>query len=191
MTHADAGVKRKDFSMDIFSMLQHKLGESDLLTEIASRLGVEQREVVETAEEGLPAMLEGMRRNAASKDGAASLSQAIAEHARQNVNSVQDVDQTDGQKILGHIFGGDNSDLGQRAGLFDQKKGGILAMLAPILMNLLGKRQAQPSNDSGFADLGSILGGGEGGGLMGGLKGFLDKDGDGRILDDLGDMFRR
>ena len=177
--------------MDIFSMLQGKLGNSDLLSDIAAKLGVEQREVVETAEDGFPAMLEGMRRNASSAEGAASLSKAIADHAKANVNSVQDVDQTDGRKILDHIFGGQNTEIGQRAGLFDTKKSGILSMLAPILMNMLGQRQQQPSSDGCLVDLGSILGGGEGGGLMGSLKGFLDKDGDGKILDDLGDMFRR
>lgn len=181
--------------MDIFSMLQSKLGGSDLLSEIASTLGLEQKEVVETAEEGFPAMLEGLRRNASSTDGAASLSKAIADHAKVNVNSVQDVDRVDGRKILGHIFGGDNAAIGQRVGLNDTKKSGILEMLAPILMNILGQGQQRPSADDGLIDLGSLLGGGKGGGkgggLMDSLKGFLDKDGDGKIIDDLGDMFRR
>lgn len=176
--------------MDILSMLQGKLGEGDLLGEIASSLGLEQREVEQTAREGLPAMMEGMRRNAESgTEGAASLAKALADHARDDVRSVRDVDVDDGRKILGHIFSGSNEPLAQKAGIFDQKKGGILSMLAPILMSALGQKTTE--QNVGISDLGSIFGGGSGGGILGSLTGFLDKDKDGSIMDNLGDLFKR
>lgn len=180
--------------MDILSMLQGKSGGGDLLSQIASQLGLEQREVEETTKESLPVILEGLRRNASSTEGAASLSKALADHAKANVRDVQDVDAEDGRKILGHIFGGENEQLAQQAGIFDSKKGGILAMLAPILMNMFGQQKEQSGID--ISDLGAIFGGGSGGGLLDSLTGMLGggdqkkKEGGG-LLDSLGDLFKR
>ncbi len=100
-----------------------------------------------------------------------------------------------GGAILGHIFGGGReraeAGLGQASGL-GANAGGLLQMLAPIVMSFLAHRVNTGGMDAG--GLGQMLGqdsanaqrrGAPGGDL---LSGLLDQDGDGQL--GLGDLIK-
>ncbi|MEO8003136.1 MAG: DUF937 domain-containing protein [Arenimonas sp.] len=97
--------------------------------------------------------------------------------------------QNAGESILRHIFGGQQQratqGLGQTTGLGGQGAKQLLAILAPIVMQILAKKMQ--SNNWSPAQLGGALGQqrqqvAQEGGLAGGLmNAVLDKDGDGDV----------
>ena len=102
---------------------------------------------------------------------------------------------SDGMAILGHVFGQKQqrvaNGVSQVGGIDGQQSSQLMAMLAPMLMAVLGKMM---SNRGGGADvLGGLLGGESrqmqqqagGGGLLGAV---LDRDGDGDV--DLADLMQ-
>ena len=104
------------------------------------------------------------------------------------------MDLQDGQKMLGHILGGKKnqveSSISKSSGLSSSQVTGLLAMLAPVLIGMLGKKKKEEniSKDSLpdlTGSLGKILSGGSGNGLMDMAKNILDKDQDGSFVDDL------
>jgi hypothetical protein len=94
-----------------------------------------------------------------------------------------------GESILRHVFGGQQQratqGLGQATGLGGQGANQLLAILAPIVMQILAKKMQ--SNNWSPTQLGSALGQqrqavAQEGGLAGGLmNAVLDKDGDGDV----------
>lgn len=99
---------------------------------------------------------------------------------------------TNGAGILGHILG-DRQDaaaqaVSQRSGLDMGSVLKLLPILAPILMQVLGK--VKNTNGLGAGDLAGVLGGAaqqhsQQSGIGGMLSGILDRDGDGSVMDDL------
>lgn len=99
-----------------------------------------------------------------------------------------------GESILRHVFGGQQQratqGLGQATGLGGQGAGQLLAILAPIVMQILAKKTQQ--NNWSPEQLGGALGqqrqavSQEGGIASGLMNAVLDKDGDGDV--DLSDM---
>ena len=79
--------------------------------------------------------------------------------------------------------------ISQISGLNSGKAGNLMAMLAPIVMGMLGKQKRQRNLDTG--GLASILANAAGaqrqsGGLVTSLiSGLLDQDGDGSSVDDM------
>lgn len=97
-----------------------------------------------------------------------------------------------GAGILGHIFGGRRGQaeqgLGQTTGLGSAGAGQLLAMLAPIVMAVLGNMTRKQGLDAN--GLSGVLGQERNrlqqGGIGGLLTGVLDRDGDGQIgLDEM------
>ena len=150
------------------------------LNAISRRTKVAKEDVAKVLSAGIPALVGGMRRNAGAEAGAASLSKALADHSSADVSNPADflknADLKDGKKILGHVLGDDQKglvdELSRAAGVTKGKTGTILALVAPLLLSLLG---SQNSGSSGglLGMLGGLLGGGQssGGSLLGGLLG--------------------
>lgn len=168
------------------------------IDQIASQLGVDPSEARRAVEEGGATILSGLQANAQTPDGAAAIEKALGQHGSEISGGRVDlnaVDTTDGQKILGHIFGGQEQAVAQK--LTDEPKtagidfGKLLPMLAPIVMGLIANSQKSQAptqtpaeGGGGIGDLiGGLLGGGAGGsgggtpggidigGLLGGLLG--------------------
>jgi hypothetical protein len=109
-------------------------------------------------------------------------------------NSSASASPSAGESILRHVFGGQQQratqGLGQATGLGGQGAQQLLAILAPIVMQILAKKTQ--SNNWSPTQLGNVLGQqretvAEEGGLAGGLmNAVLDKDGDGDV--DFSDM---
>ena len=149
------------------------------IDQIASQLGVDQSEARRAVQEGGATILTGLKANAQTPDGAAALEKALAGHGNEVSGGAIDlnaVDTADGQKILGHIFGGQQNEVARK--LSDEPKtagidfGKLLPILAPIILGLIanqrkGQAPTQTSPAGGGGGLGDLIGGLLGGGASG------------------------
>ena len=165
------------------------------IDQIAAQLGVDPSEARRAVEEGGATILSGLQANAQTPDGAAAIEQALGRHGGEISGGAIDLnalDTADGEKILGHIFGGQKQAVAQK--LTDEPQtagidfGKLLPILAPIIMGLIANSQkssapaagTQAPSGGGIGDLiGGLLGGGGSGGAapggidIGGLLGGL------------------
>lgn len=190
--------------MDLSELLNSAIGQS-IVRNVAGQLGVDENQASSAVSMAIPAILAGMTRNAQSQDGAASLNKALeSKHDGSLLENLSGMLQghtselqSDGDGILGHVFGNNRTvveqGIAKKSGISLSKIGPLLAIVAPIVMAYLGKEKRQTNTGAGgLGDLlGGLLGGAtqqrstSGGGLMDMLGGILDKDGDGNPLDDL------
>ena len=159
------------------------------ISDLASRLGVDEATARQAVDEALPALLGGMGANAQDPAGAASLERAVQQHPPQlfegGVN-LDEVDEQDGDKIVHNVFGTNTDQVVQKLGSAGGPDQGIIAkllpILAPIVLSFLAgkfmnrQQQAPGQADAAGAEsgggigdiLGGLLGGGGGGGGAGG-----------------------
>lgn len=190
--------------MDLTNILGALTG-NDAIGAISQNLKIDSNKVSSVIANALPAFMGAMQQNASTEGGAASLIKALGDHAGSAGNIISNLkatDLTDGNKILGHIFGGNLTNIiggiSKKSGVDSGGVTKILALLAPSLLALLGKgQQSSNTNAAGLAGmLGMVLGGASSGSNAGGLGSILgaamkDKDGDGKpdILGGLGSIF--
>lgn len=180
----------------MFDMLQGQLS-GGALAQVSQRLGADQGQTQQAVAAALPMLLGALARNAAKPEGAAALHQALTrDHDGSALNdlaaSVNRSDLTDGNAILGHVFGKRRgtveTGVSRLSGLDGARTGQLMAMLAPLVMGALGRTQREKGLDA--SGLASALAGERQGvekatGGLGGLTALLDADGDGQIADDL------
>lgn len=167
------------------------------IAKIASQLGIGPEQARAAVGQAVPVLLGGLARNARDEQGASALQRALGDHAGLDLGAVLGSvlgGGGDGGAILGHVFGAQRGrvaeGLGQSSGIGAAGAGQLMAMLAPLIMGVLGRRtQAQGSGNGG---LGSMLGRelqGLGQSKQGGLlASILDQDGDGQL--GLGDLLK-
>ena len=183
--------------MDFMSLIKDQLNNPEILSQLGKTVGADADQVSKVTQLGLPALLEGLNRNAQTPDGAQALATALDQHKDDSVNDLsgflQNVDQNDGAKILSHVFGGKKdkvqNNLAKQTGLQSGQVSGLLTQLAPMLLGALGNQKKEDNLDAGgiaslLPSLGSLLGGSNSGGLSG-IASLLDADKDGDIMDDL------
>lgn len=163
------------------------------IRQLADQLGVDETAAEQAARQALPALLGGMQANAADPQGAASLERALSQHLGTSVGGLdlRNVDTTDGDQIVGHIFGDNREQVVNRLGARGAGEGlmgKLLPMLAPLVLSwlagkFLGGAQKTPaggtattSSRGGLEDLlpgasGGASGGGGLGDLLGGILG--------------------
>ena len=171
--------------------------------------GASTQQTSSAAENIMEVLLGGVARNAASPDGAKALNNALEnDHDGGILDNLQDIlagqkqaqnpRAVNGAGILKHILGNKQSSIidaiSKQNGLNSNQTGNLMTKLAPILLGVLGKqKRSQGLDASAISDLlrgerqqqqqrqsSSPIGG------M--LKSFIDQDGDGNIMDDLGGM---
>ena len=158
------------------------------LDQIAGKLGVDGDTARATVATALPSLVAGMQNNASSPEGAQALQSAIQQHDASLLDNgldIEAVDVNDGQKIVNHVLGENQSALvsqlsnaapaGLDLGALVQK---ALPLLAPIVMSFLAKNSASAGSEAssgGGLDIGGMLGGLLGGGQQG--AGGLDLGG--------------
>ena len=143
------------------------------MSQLAGQLGVDEQTAEQATRQALPALLGGIQANTDDPGGASSFAQAVQQHDAGLVEGGVDlgqVDTTDGDKIVGHVFGAEReqvvSQLGAVGGVGGQDLiGKLLPILAPIVMAWLSKKL------SGGAGADAPDGGGGLGGMLGGLLG--------------------
>jgi hypothetical protein len=159
------------------------------IADLAARLGVDETTASQAVNQAIPALLGGLRANAEDPAGAESIADALQQHDPRLVEGgvkLDDVDESDGEKIVGHVFGAKKEQVAQALGK-TQGSGGdvlikkLLPILAPIVLSYLSKQvrpgqggtRAQPA-DGGFGGSpGDVIGGGSRGGAIGDLLGSV------------------
>ena len=187
--------------MDLLGQLAQSLG-GGTMDSLATRLGTDRSTTQTAIAAALPAILAQLNRNTNDPQGARSLADALE---RDHDGSVLDNlggllggqlggKQADGAGILGHIFGGQlrsaEQGVSKASGLDTAKAAQLMSMLAPIVMAALARKKRSDGLDPDA--LSSVLGREASEarraapeGVLGPLSGFLDRDGDGSIADDL------
>lgn len=158
--------------------------------DIAEKFGVSSDVARQAVQEGGAVLLGGLAKNAETDEGASAIEQALNRHGGfSGASKVDDVDQADGGKILGHVFGDKKDEVVQNLTASEKTAGGIdfgklLPILAPIIMGLIANANKGKGGGvgGGIGDvLGGLLGGGQDGkassgglgDILGGLGGLL------------------
>jgi len=175
------------------------------VTQLSQQLGIDEQQTREALPAALALLTGAVAQNAQHPEGAQQLAGALA---RDHDGSILDGlggflgsgNTSLGTSILGHILGGRRpkveSNLGRATGLDPATIGRLLALLAPIVLGMLGRQQRQRGLDPG--GLTDLLGGErqrleqdhpQAPQARKGLGALLDADGDGQVIDDLAGMF--
>ncbi len=175
--------------MDLINMLLNQ-GGGKAVSQIADNFGLDESQAVSAISNLLPALGQGLARNASTQGGLESLLGALTggQHQRYledpSILSQQDsID--DGNGILGHILG--SKDVSRQVAQQTSERTGIgadilkkmLPMVASLAMGMLSRQTASAQSASPAAGLTSILGQ------------FLDTNRDGSIADDVLGMASR
>ena len=167
--------------------------------DISRQLGIDEQQTRQALPAAVATLTGAMADNAARPEGAQQLAGALS---RDHDGSILDAlgpflgsgNTGPGAAILGHILSGRQnkveSNLGRATGLDPATIARLLALIAPIVLGMLGRQQRQKGLDSG--GLTDLLGGerqrlerDHPQAARTGLGALLDADGDGQILDDL------
>ena len=182
---------------NLLDMLSGQLG-GDTMNLITSQLGAKENQVQDAVGTALPLILQALARNAAKPEGAESLTNALKKDHDGSIledlaGFLGNSNQGPGAGILKHVLGGKRgfleSVISKNSGLNQNQTSGLMEMLAPIVMGMLGKQRRDSAMDSNAIA-----------GLLGQLttknqrrspqsmnmiSQLLDTDGDGKINDDL------
>ena len=190
--------------MNLLGMLMGTLGSDSSVNALSGKTGLPVEKLAKLVTAALPLILKFLKKNASSADGALSLLTALGGHkqTRSMVDQIQDADEEDGDKIVGHIFGEEKDavlgELAKDSDLEVEEVSRALSNITPAMMSglsaattsaskvdlsdgldlsdvmgLFGGAAPQPAQSGGL--LGGLLGGGGIGGLLGGLFGGKDK----------------
>ncbi len=180
--------------MNLLKMLTNMLTSSSALQALSAKTGLPPKTLKMIIMIAVPLLLKRMTGNAASQNGASSLLGALAQHKSTKAvgDQLENVDQEDGAKIVGHILGEDQDDIvrtvAKEAGADPQDVSKVLGSISPTIMNGLsaatesasGKKKQGFDLSDGFdmTDLMALFGGAAGAGQAsgqsaGGFSGLL------------------
>lgn len=189
----------------ILDEVRHQLGP-DKIQQLSGALGADPAATSSAISLALPALLGGLSRNAAQPQGAAALDNALNAHDGSILDNLGSMlgggggglggmlggaggNGGIGGAILGHIFGGRRSTVeqgvGKASGLDSAQVAQLMAMLAPIVMGVLGRMKQSKGLDANR--LPEVLNQAreQGEKETPGLGGLLDANNDGSVTDDL------
>ncbi len=186
----------------LLDLLNSPMGKQ-LISGVAGQTGQPENKTADVLSMAMPLLLGAMKRNVRDPQGAQGLMNALS---NKHDGSILDnlgglfgggVDKEvvdDGAGILGHVFGGRQSNvesaLSQKSGMDAGSIANILKIAAPIVMGFIGK-QTRQNNVNDASGMNNLLGG-----LLGGqpkqnqslIESLIDADGDGSVLDDVAGM---
>lgn len=178
--------------MDITELLKGDFGKQ-IISGISKQAGTTEEETNSVVGAGIPVLLGMLKNNASTPEGAESIKKALNKHDGNILNDMQgffgDKEAADGKNILGHILGAKQgtveSSISKSTGVSGASVSKILALIAPVVMGMLGKKSKTESG--GIGDLLGGLMGGSGSSSLGGdiLSSVLGGKGD---LGGLGDV---
>ncbi len=108
--------------------------------QLADQLGVDESTAVQAARAVIPSLIGGLQHNALDGDGEQSLAGALLDHAGTNLFDggqidLSQIDVSDGEKIVGHVFGDQTGQLAQAIGTRTQGGSSLIDRLLPIQRN--------------------------------------------------------
>ncbi len=171
----------------VLDEVRQQLGP-DTIQQLSGALGADPGATSNAISLALPALLGGLAQNASQPEGAVALDNALNQHDGSILDNLGGMlgggDSragggplgSIGGAILGHIFGGRRNTVeegvGNASGLNAAQVAQLMAMLAPIVMGVLGRMKQKKGldanrlpevlndgGDGGLGGLGSILGG--------------------------------
>lgn len=189
---------------NLLDLLQSQLG-GNLVPELSKQVNAPEDQTSAATNGILSTLIGALSKNASTPDGAASLNKALEQDhdggILDNIMGLLGGEDTSNQRasngagIVGHIFGDKVGSvvegLSKSTGMDTSSIGTMLIKLAPVVMGALGKVKSQQGLDQGgVADLlkGTVQDNSEQNPLLAMAGKFLDKDGDGSVMDDLGSM---
>ena len=142
----------------IIDSLFSELLSDDTIGNLASAAGVQKEGVTDIISAAIPTLLTAMAENSTTEKGAESLAKALSQHSSKtkiNVpDAVKNADIIDGQKIIGHILGGNTDEtiekMAKSTNLDKDKISRVLSMVAPIILTFIarGKKISKKSDSS-------------------------------------------
>ena len=175
----------------ILDEVRRQLGP-DTIQQLSGALGADPAATSSAVSLALPALVGGLAQNAAQPQGAAALDNALNQHDGSILDNLGGMLGGGGAgggnalggiggAILGHIFGAKRGPVeegvGRSSGLDAAQVAQLMAMLAPIVMGVLGRMKQSKGLDANR--LPEVLGSGsQGGGLddvLGSLSGVFGK----------------
>ncbi len=155
--------------MNLLNMLMGSMNTESSVNSLAQQSGASKKQVSMLMMIAIPILLKMMTKNASSQSGAQSLLGALSQHTSQKsmAQQIQNADQKDGEKIIGHILGEQSSSvissLAQQTGMNSDQITSVLGSMAPALMSgvsaaaTTASGQAAQKPKGGF-DLSGVLG---------------------------------
>ena len=155
----------------ILEQVQQQLGP-DTIQQLSGSLGADPQATSKAISMALPALLGGLSQNVAEPQGAAALDNALNDHDGSVLDNFGGLLGGGalggiGGKILGHILGSKREPVeqgvGRASGLDAAQVAQLMAMLAPIIMGVLGRMKRNKQIDANA--LPNVLNQGAGSGL--------------------------
>ena len=151
--------------MDILQEMLKQVAGSAATDTMSKTLKADKKQIESAASMLIPSLVEGLNNNAQNEKGVKSLMNALDDHGSQNLSDINGflngVDLSDGQKILGHIFGNKTEtvqkSVAKQSGLSQANTMKLMMTLAPFVMAYLGNQKKQAQSSGGF-DMGSLVG---------------------------------
>jgi hypothetical protein len=181
----------------LIGMLASQLG-GPVVQQISQQIGADQGTTKSAVGMALPMLLSAMGNNAATPDGANAINQATQAQDGSILDNLMGFVGTAGaagmgSALLSQVLGGGSqnelaSNISQQTGMDNGAVSQILGLITPIVIAAIGKFSQQ----QGGIDPSSIvqaLGGASGGtDLIGMATKMLDADGDGNVMEDVGNI---
>ena len=185
---------------------------SQMTQAAVQKTGMSQGAAAKLAPMAMAVLMNGIKKNAASPQGAQALSNALDKHDGGLLGNLaqlgDDNVMQDGQKILGHILGGNRQNaeaqLAQASGGIDQSQvSAMLSMAAPAVLGALGQAKREQNLDvsalAGLVNQESQVAQSAAPKELSGLMKMIDSDGDGNLNNEamgigkklLGGLFKR
>jgi hypothetical protein len=177
----------------ILDAVRQQLGP-ETIQQMSGALGADPAATSNAVSLALPALLGGLSQNAAQPQGAAALDSALNAHDGSILDNLGGLlggggGGGIGGAILGHIFGGRRSSVeqgvGRASGLDAAQVAQLMAMLAPIVMGVLGRMKQSKGLDANRLPDVLQQSREQGEKEVPGLGGLLDANKDGSVADDL------
>ena len=181
----------------LIGMLASQLG-GPAIQQISQQIGADSGTTQSAVSMALPMLLSAFGNQAATADGAEAIHQATQAHDGSILDNVMGFvgnagAASMGSALLGQVLGGGTHNamadsISQQTGMDSGAATQLLGMLAPLVMGALGK-SSQEQGGLDVNGLAQMLGGMSGGNdLLGMATQAIDADGDGNIVEDLGNM---
>lgn len=157
--------------MDVSTLLKLVMGNTST-SALSQTTGLSADKVSTVLNSVLPMLLSGAGTQASNAGTAAGFMQAITQHGAKDTKDIASflggVDLADGAKIVQHLLGANAAsttlNAAKAAGVSEKDVLKILAMVAPLLLTILGQ-QKKKHGDSSASLLQSLMTGGAGKGI--------------------------
>ncbi|MBP6981663.1 DUF937 domain-containing protein [Candidatus Gracilibacteria bacterium] len=180
--------------MDISSLISSTF-KGDAPSKIANSLGIESGTAQKLIALGIPLLIQQIHKNAQTPEGVEALEKALNNHTKAKTNIeeiISPVNLAEGKKIINHILGNETesttAELAKKVGVSEAQVTGLLAELAPLLMGIIGEKRVSSKLDTtGLIKLLSkTIGTTSEKSVLSSLTiSLLDKNGDGKVQDDI------